>query len=111
VQNAFDLDGGNGCAFDRREQRAPQRVANGGTEAALKGLSAELPVFLCKRLCFYRQTLGFLKSSPKHIDSPLMRSERREAFCNGCACFSFVEFGPLARLTACSLSVIGLQPR
>jgi hypothetical protein len=29
-----------------------------------------------------------LKPSPKHIDSLSMRSERREAFCNGCAVFS-----------------------
>jgi hypothetical protein len=45
VQDAFDADGGDGCAFDGREQGAAERVADGGAEAALKGLSGKLTVF------------------------------------------------------------------
>ena len=45
VQHAFDLHGGYGRAFDRAQQHAPQRVADGGAEAALKGLGPEHAVF------------------------------------------------------------------
>jgi hypothetical protein len=44
VQHAFDADGGNGCAFDGGEQGAAEGVADGGTEAALKGLRGKLAV-------------------------------------------------------------------
>jgi len=37
----LDLHRCNGRAFDRRQHYAPQRVANGGAEAALKRLSPE----------------------------------------------------------------------
>ena len=49
VQHAFDLDGGDGCAFDRTQQHAPQSVADGGAEAALKGLRPEHSVLVGER--------------------------------------------------------------
>src|SRR5580698_4124282 len=44
VQDTLDLDGGDSSALDRREQRAAQRVADGGAEPALKRLRGELAV-------------------------------------------------------------------
>ena len=67
VQHALDADGGDGCAFDRAEQRTSQGVADGGAEAAFKGLGAELAVSFGERLGIDCQTLWLLKSSPKHI--------------------------------------------
>ena len=67
VQHALDLDGSNGRAFDRREQHAPQRIANGGAEAALKGLGPEAAIFIGERFGIHRKTLGFLKTFPQHI--------------------------------------------
>jgi hypothetical protein len=36
-----NLDGGDGGAFDRRQEHAPQRVADGGAEPALERLRVE----------------------------------------------------------------------
>ena len=66
VQHAFDADGGDGSAFDGREQRAAQRVADGGTEAALKGLRAELAELGGEGVVLDGETLGLLETSPKH---------------------------------------------
>src|SRR4029078_5482168 len=41
VQHAVDLHRGDGRAFNRGEQHAPQGVADGGAEAALEGLRLE----------------------------------------------------------------------
>ena len=46
VQHTFDAHSGYSRAFDGREQRAAQCIADGGTEAALKRLCAELAVLL-----------------------------------------------------------------
>ncbi len=46
VQHAFDLDGSNGCAFNRAQQHATKRVADGGTETTLEGLSPEVAVLV-----------------------------------------------------------------
>ncbi len=67
VQHAFDADGGDSCAFDRREQGAAKCVADGGTEAALKGLRGELAVLVGECFGVDCETLGLLKTSPKHV--------------------------------------------
>ena len=41
VEHAVDLDRGDRRAFNRREQHAPQRVADGGAEAPLERLRVE----------------------------------------------------------------------
>src|SRR5262249_29576776 len=46
VQHAFDLDGGDCSAFNRAQQHAAKRVADGGAEAALKWLRPENSVFV-----------------------------------------------------------------
>ncbi len=46
VQHAFNLDGGDCRAFDRAQQHAAKRVADGGAEAALKRLRPENTVFV-----------------------------------------------------------------
>ncbi len=66
MQHAFDLHRGNGRAFDRTQHHAPQRVADGGAESALKWLRPEHPVFVSKRTGITRQPFWFLKTSPKH---------------------------------------------
>ena len=66
VQHAFDLDGGHGCAFNRRQQHAPEGVADGCAEASFKRLRVEAAVFVGQCLGIGRETLGFLKSSPKN---------------------------------------------
>ena len=102
VQYAFDLYGGYGRAFNRRKQRAPQRVADGGAEAALKRLSAELAVLLGERLRIHCKTFRFLESSPKHICVPL-HARRREAFCYGRACFSSLNESVLTLVSSVAL--------
>ena len=67
VQHAFDLYRGNGRAFDRTQHHAPQRVADGGAESALKRLRPEHSVFIGKRVDIARQSFRFLKTSPKHL--------------------------------------------
>ena len=67
VQHAFDADGGYGCAFDGGEQGAAKGVADGGTEAALKGLRGELAVLVGECFGVDCETLGLLKTSPKHV--------------------------------------------
>src|SRR5258706_7183138 len=41
VQHAVDLDGGDGRAFNRGQQHAPEGVADGGAEAAVGPLRVE----------------------------------------------------------------------
>jgi len=48
MEHTFDFDSGDGRAFDRREQRAPQAVADGGAEPAFKRLSVKLAISICK---------------------------------------------------------------
>ena len=71
VQHAFNLYGGYGSAFNGRQQHAPQRVADGGAEAALKRLGVKPAVFIGERLGINCETLGFLETSPEnHIFCP-----------------------------------------
>jgi hypothetical protein len=46
VQHAFYFDGGYRCAFNRGQQNPAQRIAHGGSEAALKGLGPEHAVLV-----------------------------------------------------------------
>ena len=66
MQDAFDADGGDGGAFDRGEQGAAKGVADGGAEAALKGLGGEFAVLVGEGVLFDGETLGLLETSPKH---------------------------------------------
>src|SRR5581483_1804773 len=66
VQHAFNFDRGDRCALDRGEQHAPQRIADGGAEAAFEGLRPEAAVLVAERLGVYREALGFLKTFPKN---------------------------------------------
>ncbi len=104
VQHVFDADGGNCGAFDRAEQSAAQGVADGGAEAALKGLGAELAKLLGKRLGIDCQALRLLKSSPQHWSYLFLRGDvRREAFCGGRAGSpSGLQFQVVSDSTACS---------
>ena len=83
MQYAFDANRGNGSAFDGGKQRAAECIADRCSESALKGLRAELAVFISKRLGFYCEALRLLKTSPKHICLPFPARARREAFCCG----------------------------
>ena len=67
VQHALDADRGDRGAFDGAEQRTAQGVADGGAEAPLKGLGAELAESFGKRLGIDCQALRFLESSPQHM--------------------------------------------
>src|SRR5207237_8234135 len=49
LQHTFDFDSGNSSTFNAAEHHAAQRVADGGTESTLKGLSPEHTVFIGKR--------------------------------------------------------------
>src|SRR6267154_548990 len=69
VQHSFDFDRGDGCAFNRTEQRAPQRVPYCGAPAALKWLRGKPPVLFGQRLQLGRQTLWLLKTLPHRVPS------------------------------------------
>src|ERR1700679_297852 len=84
MQHAFNANSCYSSAFNRAQQRATQRIADGGTKAALKGLGAELAIGFGERLGIDCQALRFLKSSPKHIRLSIpARQIRRDAFCGG----------------------------
>src|SRR6266852_625603 len=85
VQNAFDADCGYCSAFDGREKSAAKGVADGGTEAALKGLRGELAVLVGDCFGVDCETLGLLKTSPKHVYFSFFRPSR-DAFCGLAGC-------------------------
>ena len=66
VQHTFYANGRNRRSLDRREQRAPQRISDGRTKAALKRLRGKLTVKVGQALLIDGETLGLLKTSPKH---------------------------------------------
>jgi hypothetical protein len=66
MQHAFNLHGGYGRAFNRRQQHAPEGVANGGAESTLKGLGVKTAVFVGKCLGIGGKTLGLLETSPEN---------------------------------------------
>ena len=67
VQHAFNLDGGNGRAFDGSQQHAAQRIADGGAEAAFKRLRPEHAVLVGEGGSIDGETFRFLKTLPKHV--------------------------------------------
>src|SRR5581483_634286 len=91
VQHAFDFDRGDGRALDRGEQHAPQRIADGGAEAAFEGLRPEAAVLVAERLGVYREALGFLKTFPKNHDCLLRPCCSRPA---GKGVSSYASTGP-----------------
>src|SRR5262249_35862520 len=72
VQHAFNANRGDRRAFNRRQQHAPQGVADGGAESALKRLRVKPAVFVGECLGVSRETLGLLKSSPKNHVLPFL---------------------------------------
>ena len=66
VQHAVDLDRGDRRAFNRRQQDAAQRVADGGAEAALERLRVEPAEPIGERLALELEPLGSLKTFPEH---------------------------------------------
>jgi hypothetical protein len=62
VQHAFDLDRSDGSAFDRRQQRAAQAVADGRAEPALERLRLEFAVAGREGLSLGGKALRLLKS-------------------------------------------------
>src|SRR5262245_28742459 len=77
VQHAVDLHRGDRRAFDRRQQHAAQRVADGGAEAALERLRVEPAEAIGERLTFELEPLGPLKTFPEHRVSFRLRARRR----------------------------------
>ena len=67
VQHAFHLHRGDGRAFDRAQQHAPQGIAHGSAEAALKGLRPEHSVLVGEGGGVDCETFRFLKTLPKHV--------------------------------------------
>ena len=67
VQHAFDLHRRDCGSLDRRQQHAPQGVADGGAEAAFKRLRPEDAVLIGEGRSIDRQTFRFLKTFPKHL--------------------------------------------
>src|SRR5581483_6168228 len=63
VQYAFDLDRRDGGAFDRREQRPAQAVADGGPEPALEWLRVEFAVAAGRGLRLGGEALRLLESN------------------------------------------------
>ena len=66
VQHAVDLHRGDRGAFNRRQQHAAQRVADGRAEAALERLRVEPAESIGERLALELETLGTLKTFPEH---------------------------------------------
>src|SRR5437899_382373 len=69
VVHAFDLDRRDGRPFDRAQQDAPQAVADGGSESALKRLRRELAKPVRQSLGVGNQSLGFLKALEHRLNS------------------------------------------
>ena len=67
VQHAVDLDRRDRRALDRRQQHAPQRVADGRAEAALERLRVEPPEPIGQRLALELEPLRPLKTFPEHV--------------------------------------------
>ena len=68
VQHAVDLHRGDRRAFDRRQQHAAQRVADGRAETALERLRVEAAEPIGQGLAFEIKALGALKTFP-HISN------------------------------------------
>src|ERR1044072_3438794 len=53
----------NGCAFERRQQDAPEGVSNGVAIAGLKRLSGEFSVSICRRALVFGESLRHLETT------------------------------------------------
>ena len=73
MEHALDLHRRNRGAFDRRQQHAPQRVADRRAKAALEGLRVESAESIGERLTLEFEPLGSLKTFPEHQTSFLLR--------------------------------------
>ena len=67
VQHAFHLHRGHGRAFNRAQQHAPQGIAHGRAESALKRLRPEDAVLVGEGGGVNCETFRFLKTLPKHV--------------------------------------------
>ena len=67
VEHAVDLHRGDRRAFNRRQQHAPQRVADGGAEPALERLRVEPAEPVREGLALEFEALGSLKTFPEHV--------------------------------------------
>src|ERR1041384_4775864 len=65
--DAFDLDGRDGSAFDRREQGATKRITHRRPKASLERLRRKATISFREGLCVCRKTSRHLKSCPKII--------------------------------------------
>ena len=63
VHGALDLDAGDGGAFQRGEQHAAQRVAEGMAVAGLEGFGDELGVIALGYGFVFRQTIGHFETT------------------------------------------------
>src|SRR4029077_14704051 len=92
VQHSFDFHRSDRRAFNRTEQRAPQRVPYGRAPTALKRLRGKPPVLFGQRLQLGRKTLRLLKTLPHRVPSfwPPRLSAAQKLFLCGPA----VETGP-----------------
>ena len=63
VHGAVDLDGGDGRAFERGEQHAAQRVADGVAVAGFKRFGDEFGVGFGGGCLFFGQPLGHFETS------------------------------------------------
>ena len=61
MENAFDADGGDGGAFNRREQHATKGVSDRRTEAALERLGDEPAVVRRESFGIVIELFGFLE--------------------------------------------------
>ncbi len=67
VQHAVDLDRRDRRAFNRRQQHAPQGVADGRAESALEWLRVEAAKSIGEGLALELEPLGSLKTFPEHV--------------------------------------------
>ena len=79
VQHAFDADGGDGRALDGAEQHATQALPMVVPKPRSKGCALNLPNFSVSVSVLDCETLGLLKTSPKHVF--LLLRPSREALC------------------------------
>ena len=74
VEHAFNLHGGHRGAFDRRQQHAPQRVADRRAEPPLERLRVEAPEPVGQCFTLELEPLRTLKTLPQHCLHVLSRS-------------------------------------
>ena len=79
VLDAFDAHRRDGRAFDRAQQHAPQAVADGGAEAALKRLRREHAIPFRKGLGIGNQSFGFLEAFKHKTSSIRTRAAPRQS--------------------------------